>query len=315
MSTPTTDFRSTWSGAVTSFEEDLRTHNVTANTHRAYRADLAQFVDWAVTEELDVAGIAPRDISRYMGYLAQQGTSPSSAGRKLSAIRTFYRGQRARRRVKSNPAMIVRKPLRARRLPRVLRVDEATALLESIPTVRASDLRDRALFEVAYSCGLRCKELVALRVDDVVFTEGHVRAEGKTGPYGGSKTRYVPIGEPAQCAVGEYLERGRPALQNAGRPDPCVLFLTHHGNPLATSDIRRRLNHWATPLGFTDIHPHTLRHSFATHLLDGGCDLRTIQELLGHVNIAVTQMYTQVSSTRMRTAYVESHPRAGREQA
>ncbi len=312
MSTPTTELRPAWNSAVALMAEACRTSDTALSTQRAYRSDMAAFVDWAVMEGLPIADVVPRDISRYMAYCREQGLSPSTAGRKLSAIRTLYRTLRSHGQVKSNPAQIVRKPRAPRHLPRVLRVDEVVTLLDSIPTVTPKDLRDRAMFEVIYSSGLRCKELIALRVDDVVLGEQQVRLEGKTGPYGGSKTRFVPIGEPAQIMVREYVERARPALRDASREDDGTLFLTRRGNPLATSDVRRRLKVWASQAGILDIHPHTLRHSYATHLLDGGCELRTIQELLGHVNISVTQMYTQVSSARMSSAYTDSHPRAGR---
>jgi site-specific recombinase XerD len=312
MSMSTAGPRPVWKRAVALMEEDLRSGNLSPNTQRAYRSDMAAFVDWAVTEGLVIGEVVPRDISRYMAYCKEQGLMPSTTGRKLAAIRTLFRSQRSHRQVKGNPATIVRKPREPRHLPRVLRVDEVAALLDSIPTCEPRDLRDRALFEMTYSCGLRCKELVVLRVDDVVLAEAQVRVEGKGGPYGGSKTRFVPIGEPAQLMVREYIERGRPELRDEARDDEGVLFLSRRGYRLETSDIRRRLNVWASRAGIVDIHPHTLRHSYATHLLDGGCSLRTIQELLGHVNISVTQMYTQVSSTRMRAAYAESHPRAGR---
>lgn len=322
MSTPTTELRPAWNSTVALMAEDLRTSDTSPHTQRAYRSDLAAFVDWAVMEGLVIADVVPRDISRYMAYCREQGLSPSTAGRKLSAIRTLYRTLRSHGQVKSNPAQIVRKPRAPRHLPRVLRVNEVVTLLESIPTATPKDLRDRAMFEIIYSSGLRCKELIALHVDDVVLAEQQVRLEGKTGPYGGSKTRFVPIGEPAQIMVREYIERGRPELQAfrlkqrdgryASREDDGTLFLTRRGNPLATSDVRRRLKVWAAQAGILDIHPHTLRHSYATHLLDGGCELRTIQELLGHVNISVTQMYTHVSSARMSSAYTDSHPRAGR---
>lgn len=315
MSTPNTELRPAWNSAVALMAEACRTSDTALSTQRAYRSDMAAFVDWAVMEGLAIADVVPRDISRYMAYCREQGLSPSTAGRKLSAIRTLYRTLRPHGQVKSNPAQIVRKPRAPRHLPRVLRVDEVATLLESIPTVTPKDLRDRAMFEVIYSSGLRCKELIALRVDDVVLAEQQVRLEGKTGPYGGSKTRFVPIGEPAQIMVREYVERARPALRDTSREDDGTLFLTRAGNPLSSSDIRRRLNVWASQAGILDIHPHTLRHSYATHLLDGGCELRTIQELLGHVNISVTQMYTHVSSARMSSAYSDSHPRAGRGEA
>jgi site-specific recombinase XerD len=173
------------------------------------------------------------------------------------------------------------------------------------------NLRDRALFELAYSCGLRAEELVTLRVADIDHDGEQLRVEGK-----GSKTRYLPVGEVALAAVRLYLERGRNALtaaHEAGARQQAsgALFLSRTGKPLGTSDVRRRLRTWAAraqiPGGAT---PHALRHSFATHLLDGGADLRSIQELLGHVSVSTTQVYTRVESARLRSAYARSHPRA-----
>jgi integrase/recombinase XerC/integrase/recombinase XerD len=185
------------------------------------------------------------------------------------------------------------------------------------------ELRDRALFELAYACGLRAEELVSLRMADVDHDGEQLRVEGK-----GRKTRFVPVGEPAMAAVRVYLERARPALASADSSRPGedtgppkasrtsaaardALFLSKNGRPLGTSDVRRRLRTWAAraglPAGYS---PHALRHSFATHLLDGGADLRTIQELLGHASVSSTQIYTRVESARLRSAYARSHPRA-----
>jgi site-specific recombinase XerD len=178
------------------------------------------------------------------------------------------------------------------------------------------ELRDRAMFELAYSCGLRAEEIVSLRTVDVDHDGEQLRVEGK-----GRKTRFLPVGEPAMAAVQMYCERARPALSRdpAGRSAPAgadALFLSKTGRPLGTSDIRRRLRTWASRVGAIGdrggggISPHALRHSFATHLLDGGADLRSIQELLGHASVSSTQIYTRVESARLRSAYARSHPRA-----
>jgi len=211
----------------------------------------------------------------------------------------------------------------------VLSAREAQRLLDRIPAGGPLELRDRALFELAYACGLRAEELVSLRTADVDHDGEQLRVEGK-----GRKTRFVPVGEPAMAAVRLYLERARPELApapgrsaGAGAVGPThpprgtarpggparqdALFLSKSGRPLGTSDVRRRLRTWAAraglPAGYS---PHALRHSFATHLLDGGADLRTIQELLGHASVSSTQIYTRVESARLRIAYARSHPRA-----
>jgi site-specific recombinase XerD len=186
----------------------------------------------------------------------------------------------------------------------VLRPDELAALLDRIPASTPLELRDRAMLEVAYACGLRAEELVNLEVSSVGFDTEELRVEGK-----GSKTRIVPAGEPALRAVARYLERARPALAS-GDGDQ-ALFLSKSGRRLSTSDVRRRLRVWARHAAVQGgISPHTLRHSFATHLLEGGADLRSIQELLGHASISTTQIYTRVESARLKSAYARSHPRA-----
>jgi site-specific recombinase XerD len=188
--------------------------------------------------------------------------------------------------------------------PRTVRAEDVAALLNKIPATTPLELRDRALFELAYGCGLRAEELVDLDLQSIDFDAETVRVEGK-----GGKTRFVPAGEPALRSVTRYLERGRPALASAD--DHPALLLSKSGRRLSTSDVRRRLKVWArhaTQQGA--VHPHALRHSFATHLLEGGADLRAIQELLGHSSISTTQVYTRVESARLRAAYARSHPRA-----
>jgi site-specific recombinase XerD len=210
-----------------------------------------------------------------------------------------------------NPAELLSSPKRPQRLPHVLKAAEVAALLDSIPTSSPLELRDRALFELAYACGLRAEEIVSLDLDSVDFDSEAVRIEGK-----GGKTRLVPVGEHALAALERYLARGRPLLASA---EESALFLSKSGRRLSTSDVRRRLNGWArhamarsggAGANLVRAHPHALRHSFATHLLDGGADLRAIQELLGHATISTTQVYTRVESARLRSTYSQAHPRA-----
>jgi integrase/recombinase XerC/integrase/recombinase XerD len=177
-------------------------------------------------------------------------------------------------------------------------------MLERIPASTPLELRDRALFELAYACGLRAEEIVSLDLDSADFDSEELRVEGK-----GSKTRVVPFGEPARLALCAYLERGRSAL--AGPDSGTALFLSKSGRRLQAADVRRRLRIWARAASIPGrVHPHQLRHSFATHMLDGGADLRAIQELLGHEQLSSTQIYTRVESARLRRAYEQSHPRA-----
>ena len=229
------------------------------------------------------------------------------APRKLAALRALFASQREHGRIAENPADLVSTPRQPSRLPRVLSAKEAARLLDAIPANDPLSMRDRALFELAYSCGLRAEELVSLKRADVDHDGEQLRVEGK-----GAKTRFVPVGEQAMAAVRAYLERARPALAGAraGAGDGGELFLSKSGRRLGTSDVRRRLRTWTTRVSAGACTPHGLRHSFATHLLDGGADLRSIQELLGHSSVSSTQIYTRVESARLRKAYARSHPRA-----
>ena len=204
----------------------------------------------------------------------------------------------------ASPADLVSSPKRDSYLPAVMKPGEVESLLDAMPASTPLELRDRALFELAYSAGLRAEELVNLEVASIDPDAEQVRVEGK-----GGRTRFVPAGEPAWRALEAYLDRGRPALSGAAE-DP-ALFLSRSGRRLSTSDVRRRLGiamrRVATHSG---VSPHTLRHSFATHLLEGGADLRSIQELLGHASISTTQTYTRVESQRLKQAYARAHPRA-----
>lgn len=224
--------------------------------------------------------------------------------RKLAAIGALYDALVRAGSAGANPAELVASPKRDSHLPRVLSAEEVGSLLERIPARTPLELRDRTMFELAYSCGLRAEELVDLEVDSIDFEGERARVEGK-----GSKTRFVPIGEPAQAALRRYLGRGRPAL--ATRRGESALLLSKSGRRLHTSDVRRRLQLWVRQASVAGgVSPHTLRHSFATHLLQGGADLRSIQELLGHSSISTTQLYTSVEPSWLRKQYARSHPRA-----
>jgi len=293
-----------WREALALFDADLRRRGMAEKTRRAYGVDLGQFALWCTTQAIDPTGVASRDLRRYAAVLSGRDAVAATVARKLAALRAFFRTLREHGQVSQNPADLVASPKRPRTLPKVLRPDELAALLDRIPASTPLEVRDRALFEVAYACGLRAEELVNLDATSVDFDAEQLRVEGK-----GSKTRIVPAGEPALRAVARYLERARPAL-TAGDDEP-ALFLSKSGRRLSTSDVRRRLRVWARQAAVQGgISPHSLRHSFATHLLEGGADLRTIQELLGHASISTTQIYTRVESARLRSAYARSHPRA-----
>jgi site-specific recombinase XerD len=286
------------------FDGDLRRRGAADKTRRAYGVDLGQFALWCTDAGLDPVGVTPRALRRYAAALSEGGAAPTTVARKLASLRAFYRSLREHGRVEQNPAELLSAPKRGSRLPRTLKASEVAALLDRIPTSTPLDLRDRALFELAYSSGLRAEELVSLDTDSVNFDAEEVRVEGK-----GSKTRLVPAGEHALRAIAAYVERARPALRS-GDDEP-ALFLSKSGRRLSTSDVRRRLRVWARQAALSaGVSPHWLRHSFATHLLEGGADLRAIQELLGHSSLSTTQVYTRVESARLRSAYARSHPRA-----
>jgi integrase/recombinase XerC/integrase/recombinase XerD len=293
-----------WRAALALFDADLRRRGAAEKTRHAYGVDVDQFASWCAAQALAPEAVSMRVMRRYAAALSERRAVPSTVARKLAALRAFYRCLREHGLVEQNPADLLPTPKRPSRLPRVLKTGDVTALLEGIGAGTALELRDRALFEVAYACGLRAEELVTLDVAAADFDAEQLRVEGK-----GSKTRFVPAGEPALEALARYLERGRPALA-AGDGEP-ALFLSKSGRRLSTSDVRRRLRVWSTRTGLAAMpSPHALRHSFATHLLEGGADLRAIQDLLGHASISTTQVYTRVESARLRKAYSSSHPRA-----
>lgn len=296
-----------WRAALRSFDQDLVRRAVAAKTRRAYAIDSSQFASWAGSRGLEPASVGVRDLRRYLAALAESGNAPSTIARKLAALRGLLRVQTELGARAENPAELLSSPKRPQRLPRVLKAEEVAALLDRIPATTPLELRDRAAFELAYSSGLRAEELVSLDLESIDFDAECVRVEGK-----GSKTRLVPFGEHARAALERYLQRGRPALDVA---DQRALLLSKSGRRLSTSDVRRRLRIWSRQAAsrapaVIDAHPHALRHSFATHLLEGGADLRTIQELLGHSTISTTQVYTRVESRRLRAAYARAHPRA-----
>lgn len=293
-----------WRRALALLEQDLRRRGAAEKTRHAYAVDAGQFARWAAVQRLAPNTITPKLLRRWAASLTEAGQAPSTVARKLASLRALFRTLVEHGLLEQNPADLLSAPRREQRLPRVLKASEVAALLDRIPADTALEVRDRALFELAYASGLRAEELVNLDVDAIDFDGERVRVEGK-----GGKTRVVPTGEPALRAIERYLSRGRPALSTADTDQ--ALFLSKSGRRLSTSDVRRRLRVWARQAaGVAGASPHALRHSFATHLLDGGADLRSIQELLGHASISTTQVYTRVESARLRSAYARSHPRA-----
>jgi site-specific recombinase XerD len=294
----------TWREALVLFDRDLRRRGAAERTRRAYGTDVGELALWASHLGLDPEDLDYPWLRRYAARLGEGGAAASTLARKLASLRAFYRVLADHGVVAANPADLLPAPKQPQRLPRTLKPAEVAKLLDRIPAGTPLELRDRALFELAYASGLRAEELVNLDVGAVDFDAEQVRVEGK-----GGKTRFVPCGEHALRSIGRYLERARGTL--ASDPAEPALFLSKSGRRLSTSDVRRRLRTWARHAAAQGaVHPHALRHSFATHLLDGGADLRAIQELLGHSSLSTTQVYTRVESARLRAAYARSHPRA-----
>ncbi len=293
-----------WSEALALLDADLRRRGCSEATRRAYGSDLAQLADWGAAHGLEPGDCTHRVLRRFLAALADRGVAPRSVARKLAAIRSLFRALVEHGQLDANPADLLSGPKRPSNLPRALRSDVVAELLEAIPTSTPLELRDRAMFELAYASGLRVQELVDLDLGSIDFDSEHVRITGK-----GGRMRVVPVGEAALRALAAYLERGRPALNDDPR-EPAVL-LSRSGRRLATSDVRRRLRGWVRRTAASaGTSPHSLRHSFATHLLEGGADLRVVGELLGHASISTTQVYTRVESRRLKAAYARSHPRA-----
>jgi site-specific recombinase XerD len=293
-----------WRRALQLFDRDLAARAAAEGTRRAYSTDVGQLAAWADGAGLKPAGIGHRELRRFAAHLSDRGASAAGVARKLAAIRAFYATLLRAGEVGANPAELVATPKRAKKLPRVMTREEVESMLDRIPARTPLELRDRAMLEITYSCGLRAEEVISLDTDSPDFDGERLRVEGK-----GGKTRLVPIGEPAQIALRRYLERGRGPLVGQ-RAEPALL-VSKSGRRLHPSDVRRRLELWVREAAIAGgVSPHTLRHSFATHLLEGGADLRAIQELLGHSSLSTTQVYTQVEPSWMQSQYARSHPRA-----
>ena len=278
-----------------------------AHTSKAYLTDLAQYAACLAEQGVPLVPSSPAAVR---GFLARASGSAGAASlaRKLSAVRSFYRYLVREGISPTNPARAVASPKQPRKLPVVLPEDEVAALVESQKEAVPLELRDRAFLELLYASGLRVSELAALDVDAVDLAEGLVRVVGKR-----RKERIVPVGSPAREALRRWLDEGRPLLASGSEHAKTrrALFLNHRGGRLSTRSVARRLDRAVLAAGLPRrVHPHVLRHCFATHLLGNGADLRAIQELLGHASLSTTQRYTDVDSTRLMAVYEKAHPRA-----
>lgn len=300
----TGDLSPQWQQALETFARAIATRRLSEATTKAYLTDISQLAAWSQANGFAPNALTLRALRRYGAALGERKLSAASVARKLAAVRAFHDALLERQEIDSSAADLISAPRRSKHLPRVLSIEEADQLLRMIPARTSLELRDRAIFELTYACGLRAGELVDLDLCSIEFDDEQLRIEGK-----GGKTRIVPVGETALLWLGRYLAEARPRL--AGPRSEPSLFLSHTGRRLSTSDVRRRLRLWIGHAGVRGaVSPHALRHSFATHLLNGGADLRAVQELLGHNSISTTQIYTRVESVRTRRQYDRAHPRA-----
>ncbi len=291
---------------------DLERH-LSRNTVEAYGRDLSALGEFAERQGSSLTQLEYPALRRFVAQRSTLGYARSSIARQVAAIRTFYRWATARGYADHDPSERLGHPKTGSRLPTVLRPDEAAALVEAPPEVRdpvptepeAIALRDRAVLELLYGSGLRVAEVAGLAVDGIDLARARVRVLGK-----GSKVREVPLSDPAVEALSDYLRHARGFVVKTD-PDSDSLFFNRKGKPVSTRDLRAILEHYrSVVLPDRRVSPHTLRHSFATHLLEGGADIRAVQELLGHSSLATTQRYTHVSRSRLFEAYKRSHPRA-----
>ncbi len=277
------------------------------NTLEAYRSDLLQYGRFLEERQLQAVAVRGADIADFLAALGGSGgrlASPATIHRKAACLRSFYRHLRREGMLDTDPTASLTAPRRGRKLPQVLNRGEVTRLLDQPSGTEPTDLRDRALLELMYASGLRASEAIGLGVGDIDLDEQVLRARGK-----GSKERLVPVGHSAAEAVRRYLEQGRPRL--VGNRSETHLFVNFRGGALTRQGLYKIVRRHAVSAGLGDrMSPHTLRHTFATHLLAGGCDLRSVQEMLGHADVATTQLYTHLSSERLKDVYFRAHPRA-----
>lgn len=295
---------SEWERCIKSFRVHLEVErNLSARTLVAYMSDLGQFVSFACAAGWSPAGVAPAHVRRYMAGLMERGLGRRSVARKMSALRTLYRYLARAGDVDASPAGAVKSPRLERRLPAFLYVDEMFQLLSLPDEGTLLGLRDRALLEMLYATGVRVSECVSLDTDDLAMAVQAVSVIGK-----GDRERIVLYGSAARDALRRYLEKARPAL---ARPDERALFVNRLGTRLTDRSVRRMVGAYVDRLAMTKrVSPHTFRHTFATHLLEGGADLRVVQELLGHSSLSSTQIYTHTAREHLLRVYEAAHPRA-----
>jgi len=273
------------------------------NTQESYRRDLAQFAIWLNQQDRQLIGVDAALVQEYLDVRLQQKLSSRTSARFLSCVRGFYRYLLRENRISENPVALVDNPKLSRPLPKSLSEADVEALLAAPDLSDPIGLRDRTMLEVLYACGLRVTELVELTMPQVNLRQNVVRVMGK-----GSKERLIPMGEEAAAWLARYLREARPVLLN-NMPDE-VVFPSTRAQPMTRQTFWYRIKHWAMVAGIKkELSPHTLRHAFATHLLNHGADLRVVQLLLGHSDLSTTQIYTHVAKLRMKQQHAQHHPR------
>ncbi len=296
-----------WAQAVDRFASHLRDERMlAARSVDAYLSDVRQFAGFCADfGVVDPAEVEPLLLRRWLAALAGEAYARASLARKTAAVRALFALLHGRGVVARNPALHLGTPKPERRLPKALRRDQVDALLAALDAGTPRGLRDVAVLELLYASGARVAEVVGLDVDAVDLVSATARLHGK-----GDKDRIVPLGEPACRAVERWLSAGRPVLARRNLAPPPALLLSTRGARMSANEARTVVSHAAAAAGLGRVTPHTLRHSYATHLLEGGADLRSVQELLGHVALSTTQIYTHLSRDHLRRSYESAHPRA-----
>jgi integrase/recombinase XerC len=291
--------------ALENFLRALVARNASAHTVKAYRTDLAEFVEFVGPEELKA--IDHQLIRAYLGQLYERGVSKATVARALSSIRSFFKWMGRERMIELNPALLVAAPKLPKRLPRVPTMEEMNLVLDAkMPEEASFAERDRLILELLYGCGIRNSELTGINLEDIHLEQGLILVRGK-----GKKQRLVPFGEAARAALGSYLPQRARVLEEHRRTGECALLVNLRGSRLTTRSVGRIVKAIAVAGGLpSEVHPHTLRHAFGTHMLEEGADLRAIQELLGHERLSTTQRYTQLTTRQVLDVYDRTHPRA-----
>ena len=284
--------------------------NASAHTVTAYKRDLEHYFAYLEERGIDPVTVDHLVIRRYMTVLREEGISKNSMARKMSSLRSFYRFLIRENVIEDNPLTLVSSPKETKKLPKFVHYEDLRELME-LPDGSPAGLRDRAIMELLYGGGLRVSELCGLELEQVNFVLRSVRVMGK-----GKKERLVPLGNYALTALKDYLEKGRPCLVRPENEGERGLFLNQrNGHPITDRAVRDILNKYTLQLSKTlKVSPHMLRHSYATHMLENGADIRIIQELLGHERLSTTQIYTHITKSHMMEIYNEAHPRSGKEE-